>query len=141
MNQERPKIKGIAFVNLDIKAPSRVDYELSDLKSRLVYDISQGNPRPVLVTESGMWVKYTNDGGLVGYDRFGISDGYLELETGGLPRERAERLGVAQVLEKLEGVVRDYSAPLTSEREISDDEQEKLSQERMLKAIDEVKLD
>lgn len=114
MTQDKNKIE-VVFIEAVHK--TEVDYRLEDLRGKTVFDVSTRPPRPVLVTETGLWVAYRGDKDCAPtYDKLMIwraneSDktGLLIGQCGGIPRKNAEETRVAQDLDELESRVRDYS--------------------------------
>lgn len=103
----------IVFVELEHRR--KVNYSLSDLINKSVFDVSERPFRPVLVTETGLWVESPfNRSGKQFYDKYIFYDSdegdkYLLGEVAGLPRANAEKTQVAQDLDKLKDEMTDYS--------------------------------
>jgi len=111
------KLKGIAFIDLDGKSFPKRQYNLEDLRDKLVFDVSKRPIRPVLLKGEWLWAKgvvTTNRDVQVTY-----YEGYTLTPQGQRFRYEsfgegayAESKGIVQPLDRLEEIAKDYGMNL-----------------------------
>lgn len=98
--------KKTIFIKLENRKEAK--FSLDDLRAASVFDTAyEGGIRPVLVTETGMWVR---DGKT--YDKYTLTEDlphHICVQSMGGRREQAEQIGIAQDLDALEAEMKDYS--------------------------------